>query len=118
MKFIIKCDWACQTIMLVVIFALLVLDEIADAWAFGSCLFLWQGISAVILLILTHGRGPRRLLFLGGVLAYWIAVITGIEILTIGLPIALITCYWLLTTCNLYPTMKYDKGKFLPHTSF
>ena len=128
MKTIIRIDWVCQTIMVGGIFVMLVIDELRTTWVFGN-LLVWQVISAIILLVMNHGRGPRRIVFLAGVFGYWLSIIisslTGyawlkavLEIVVIGLPVALIICYWLLTTCNLYPTVKYHKGKFLPHTSF
>ena len=114
----IRIDWVCQTILIIIIFSLLIVDELTDAIVFGSNLLIWQAISAITLLVMNNGRGPRRLLFLAGILGYLVSLIASVEIVAIVLPVILAICYWLLTTCNLYPTMKYHKGKFLPHTSF
>jgi len=118
MKNIIRIDLGIQTVFIIIIFILLIRGDLSLASALGSNLLCWQALSAIVLLIMNHGRGPRRILFLAGILGYLLSTIASIELITITLPVILIICYWLLTTCNLYPTMKYHRGKFLPHTSF
>lgn len=129
MKTIIRFDWTCQTMAIAFIFLVLIMNDLLMAWTFMSCLQVWQMISAAGLLAMNDARGPRRWLFLGGWLGYSLSIIVHgfthlswlkatLEIVIIALPVILTICYWLLTTCNLYPTMKYHKGKFLPHTSF
>lgn len=100
------------------IFIVLIMGDLLMASAFTLYLAIWQIMSAVVLLAANNGRGPRRWLFLAGWLGDRLSIIFSFQIISIVLPIVLIICYWLLTTCNLYPTMKYHKGKFLPHTSF
>ena len=130
MKTIIRSDFTFQTTLVAIIFFLLITSDLEMAWGLGSFLLLWQAISAVILLVMNHGRGPRRILFLGGLLGYFLSIIVDgflfpawlkstLSVIIVGLPVVLIICYWLLTACNLYPTtVRSHKGKFLPHTSF
>ncbi len=120
-------DWLFQTVLIAIIFFMLLTSQSPKAITIASALLLWQMISALLLLFMAGG-GPRRLLFLAGLGGYGLAeiiaplVATGwfhsvLNVIDLVLPVALISCYWLLTTCNLYPSQDH-KGKFLPHTSF
>ena len=115
----IRVDWIFQTMMLAGILFEVIMAKPYDASGICTILLIWQFISAMVITALVNGRSPRRLLFLVGLIVYYLANHFAIqaELFTIGLPVALILCYWLLTTCNFYPSRDH-KGKFLPHTSF
>jgi hypothetical protein len=130
MKTIIRCDFVFQTTIIALIFLLLITGEFGMAWGLGESLLLWQAISAIIILVMNHGQGPRRILFLSGLLGRPLCIVaagstevawlkSALTVIIIALPVVLLICYWLLTACNLNPTtMRSHKGKFLPHTSF
>jgi len=129
MKTIIRLDWLFQTIMIAIILLVMIVEP-QDAWLVAGMLLFCQHISAIVILIMSHGRGPRRWIFLIGSFLWWrtskVVYLIGsgwlkstFDVVGIAVPVTFMVCYWLLTTCNLYPSnIKYHKGKFLPHTSF